>query len=310
METFALKGMHMAEQDKDLIPFASSEGPKTVRRIWHNGEWYYSVIDLVGVLTEAKEPRKYWNQIKARASTEGFEATLQQVLPLRLKSSDGRFRLTDTANRQTMLRIIQAIPSPRAEPVRLWLAQVGEERIEEVENPEAALERVRHTYRAKGYDERWIEERIKNDLIRNALTDEWKDRGAQGPEYAILTNVISEGTFGLSVEAHKTYKLLPPTSKTNLRDHMTYLELALSSLGEATAITLHQSRDSQGFGPLHRDATEAGEVGREARRSIEQRTGQPVVSPTNSLGKTKTKEQHRRLAQQQPSLFDDPPEAE
>ncbi len=293
----------MAEQHKDLIPLEGGNGTKNIRRIWHNEDWYYSVIDLIGVLTNAPEPRKYWNQIKARASTEGFEITLKEIVQLRIKSPDGRFRLTDTANRQTILRIIQSIPSPRAEPVRLWLAKVGDERIEEVENPEVALERVRNTLRAKGYDDRWIEERIKNDLIRNALTDEWKDRGAQRFEYSILTNVISEGTFDISVEAHKKYKQLPTTLKTNLRDHMTYLELALSSLGEATAITLHQGRDSQGFGQLHRDATEAGEVGNEARKSIEQRTGQPVVSPTNALDKTKTKEKRRIQAKQQLSLF-------
>jgi len=293
----------VAEQHKDLIPLEGGNGTKNIRRIWHNEDWYYSVIDLIGVLTNAPEPRKYWNQIKARASTEGFEITLKEIVQLRIKSPDGRFRLTDTANRQTILRIIQSIPSPRAEPVRLWLAKVGDERIEEVENPEVALERVRNTLRAKGYDDRWIEERIKNDLIRNALTDEWKDRGAQRFEYSILTNVISEGTFDISVEAHKKYKQLPTTLKTNLRDHMTYLELALSSLGEATAITLHQGRDSQGFGQLHRDATEAGEVGNEARKSIEQRTGQPVVSPTNALDKTKTKEKRRIQAKQQLSLF-------
>ena len=296
---------NVAKQSKDLISFEEGNETKNIRRVWHKGDWYYSVIDLISVLTDAPEPRKYWNRIKARANTEGFEVTLKEIVQLRLKSPDGRFRLTDTANRQTVLRIIQSIPSPRVEPVRLWLAEVGDERIEEVENPEVALERVRNTLRAKGYDDQWIEERIKNDLIRNALTDEWKDRGAKRSEYPILTNVISEGTFGISVEGHKKYKQLPITLKTNLRDHMTYLELALSSLGEATAITLHQSRDSQGFELLHRDATEAGEVGSEARKSIEQRTGQPVVSSTNALDKTKTKEKRRIQAQQQLSLFDE-----
>ena len=298
----------MSDQDKNMIPFEGSEGTRDVRRVWHDGEWYYSVVDLIGVLTDSPQPRMYWNRVKARAETEGFEDTLRQVIQLRLKSPDGKLRLTDTATRQTVLRIIQAIPSPRAEPVRLWLAKVGDERIEEIENPEAALNRVRQTYRAKGHDDLWIEERIKNDIIRNGLTDEWKDRGAQGTDYSILTNVISEGTFGISVEAHKTYKLLPATTKMNLRDHMTYLELALSSLGEATAVTLHQSRESQGFGELHRDATEAGEVGGEARKSIEQRTGQPVVSSTNHLDKTKVEQKRRIQAKQQPSLFDEAPE--
>ncbi len=295
----------MAEKSKDLIPFEESGNTKDVRRVWHKGEWYYSVIDLVGVLTDSHQPRTYWNKIKVRASTEGFEETIQQVVQLRLKSPDGKFRLTDTATRQTMLRIIQAIPSPRAEPVRLWLAKVGDERIEEIENPEAALDRVRATYRAKGHDDLWIEERVKNDIIRNGLTDEWKERGAKGTDYSILTNVISEGTFDISVEAHKKYKLLPATPKMNLRDHMTYLELALSSLGEATAVTLHQNRESQGFNELHRDATEVGEVGGEARKSIEHRIGQSVVSPTNHLDKTKAQQKRRIKNPQQPSLLDD-----
>jgi len=295
----------MVKQDKNLIAFEGSEGIRNVRRVWHNKEWYYSIIDLVGVLTDSLEPRKYWNTIKARAATEGFEETIQQVVQLRLKSPDGKFRLTDTATRQTMLRIIQAIPSPRAEPVRLWLAKVGDERIEEIENPEAALDRVRTTYRAKGHDDPCIEGRIKNDIIRNGLTDEWKERGAKGADYSILTNVISEGTFDISVEAHKKYKLLPATPKINLRDHMTYLELALSSLGEATAVTLHQNREGQGFSELHRDATEAGEVGGEARKSIEHRIGQSVVSPTNHLDKTKAQQKRRIKNQQQPSLLDD-----
>ena len=188
---------------------------KQLRRVWHKGEWYYSIIDVIAVLTDSTDPRKYWVALKARAKTEGFDETLAQIEPLKLKSLDGRLRITDTANRQALLRIIQSVPSPKAEPFRLWLAKVGEERFEEIENPEAALDRVRATYRAKGYGDAWIEERIRNDLIRNELTDEWLDRGAkEGVEFAILTNEITKGTFNLSVQVYKQYKLLP--AKANL----------------------------------------------------------------------------------------------
>lgn len=237
-----------------------------------------------------------WSQLKERAKSEGFQESLASIEPLKLKSPDGRFRLTDTANRQTLLRLIQSVPSPRAEPFRLWLAQVGEERLEEIEHPEAAIERVREMYRAKGYDDAWIEARIKNDLIRNELTDEWKERGAkEGVEYAILTNELSKGTFGLTVQAHKDYKLLP--TRANLRDHMTPIELALTSLSEATAITYHRERDSQGFPALKRDATDAGEAAGDARRALEARMGRPVVSRENSLDKQTPR---RRLKQAKP----------
>ncbi len=273
---------------KDLALFA---GTYEIRRVWHQGDWFYSVVDLIKALTDSPSPTKYWVALKNRmASVEGFA---EELVQLKLKSSvDGRFRLTDTANRQTCLRIIQSVPSPRAEPIRTWLAEVGEERIEEVEDPEAALQRVRETYRAKGYTDEWIEARLRSDLIRNELTDEWRERGAQeGREFAVLTNVISEGTFGLSIQAHKTYKLLPVGA--NLRDHMNPLELALSSLGEATAVTLHRDRDSQGFVELKRDATDAGEVGGQARKLVEQRIGKPVVSSENYLALTQPKKQRR-----------------
>lgn len=289
----------MEENNKSLTNL-----PTEIRRIWYNDEWYYSIIDIIRYLTDSTNANDYWRKLKARAKTEGFEETLDQVVQLKLKAQDGRFRLTDTANRQTVLRLIQSIPSPKAEPVRLWLAQVGEERFEEIEHPQQTIERIRQTYRAKGYDDAWIEERIKNDLIRNELTDEWKDRGAkEGVEFAVLTNTIHEGTFDISVQAHKKYKILP--TKANLCDHMTPLELALTSLSEATAITLHQDRDSQGFTELKQDAIDAGEAGGEARKVIEKRIGKPVVSSQNYLENTKRQYQKRIERQQQPSLFDE-----
>ena len=290
------KFMPEDQDSNDLIIFEQ----KQVRRMWHKEDWFYSIIDVVAILTDASRPRIYWYQMKERIKTEGFDEALAQIEQLKFKSPDGRFRLTDTANRETLLRIIQSIPSPRAEPFRLWLARVGEERFEEIEHPEAAIERVRVTYRAKGYDEAWIEARIKNDLIRNELTDEWKDRGAkEGVEFAVLTNELSKGTFGMTVSVYKDYKLLP--ARTNLRDHMTPIELALTSLSEATAITFHRERDSQDFPELKRDTTDAGQATGEARRALEKNMGRSVVSRENYL-KTKTVKEKGAQEEQPPLL--------
>ncbi len=294
----------MATKDNQAL---SSFNP-TIRRVWHKNEWYYSIVDVIAILADSTNPRSYWNKLKTRATSEGFDEALTQIEPLKLKSADGKFRLTDTANRQTVLRIIQSIPSPKAEPFRLWLAQVGEERLEEIENPEAALDRVRAIYRAKGYDAAWIEERIKNDLVRNELTDEWHERGAkEGLEYAILTNEISAGTFDLSIQAYKQYKLLPP--KANLRDHMTTMELVLCSLGEATATLYHRNRDSQGFPALKKDARDAGVTAGKARRIIEEDLGESLVHPENHLDLKPTKTK-KNLPPPQLSLFDTTPEPE
>lgn len=304
-------------------------GQQTIRRVWHTDEWYYSIVDVIAVLTESSNPRNYWNMLKARAKSEGFDEAMADIVPLKLKSADNRFRLTETANRATLLRIIQSIPSPRAEPFRLWLAQVGDERLEEIENPEAAIERIRELYRARGHNEAWIEARIRNDLARNELTDEWRDRGAkEGVEYAILTNEISEGTFNLTVQAYKQYKILPKSS--NLRDHMTTMELVLCSLGEATATLYHRNRDSQGFPELKRDARDAGVTAGKARQVIEADLGESVVSQANHLAlqgsprRTKrdaklTSGTAQQIGQRAPahqgdetqlSLFDDPGSAE
>jgi DNA-damage-inducible protein D len=284
------------EENRELALFEQ----KHLRRVWHEGEWYYSITDPITALTDSANPRVYWGKLKERAKSEGFDEALARIEQLKLKSPDGRFRLTDTANRETLLRIIQSIPSPRAEPFRLWLARVGEERFEEIEHPEAAIERVRATYRAKGYDEAWIDARIKNDLIRNELTDEWKDRGAkEGVEFAVLTNELSKGTFGMTVSVYKDYKLLP--ARTNLRDHMTPIELALTSLSEATAITFHRERDSLGFPELKRDTTDAGQATGEARRALEKNMGRSVVSRENYL-KTKTVKEMGTQEEQPPLL--------
>ncbi|NJO55871.1 MAG: phage antirepressor protein [Rhodospirillales bacterium] len=257
-----------------------------VRRMWYEDRWFYSVVDVVAVLTESVNPNRYWNTLKSRLQGEGADDVLAAIRQLKLQSRDNRLRLTDVADRETLLRIIQSIPSPRAEPFKAWLAQVGEERFVEIEHPEAAFERIRQGYRNRGYDERWIEERMRADLIRNDLTTEWQERGAtEGTQFAILTNTIHEGTFAISVAGHKTFKDL--SRRENLRDHMSPIELALLSLGEATAIELHRDRDSQGFGELKRDATDAGATAGRARKVIEQDLGRPVVSAQNARAFTR-----------------------
>lgn len=255
-------------------------GGTIVRRMWYGNEWFYSVVDVVAVLTESANANRYWNTLKTRLRSESGGNALRGIVQLKLQSRDNRLRLTDVANRETLLRVIQSIPSPRAEPFKQWLAQVGEERFVEIENPEAAFERIRDTYRARGYDERWIDERMRADLIRNELTTEWQERGAtEGVQFAILTNTIHEGTFAFSVVGHKDYKSL--RKRDSLRDHMTPIELALISLGEATAIEMHRDRESQGFPALKRDAGDAGTTAGKARQVIEADLGRPVVSPQN-----------------------------
>lgn len=274
-----------------------------IRRIWHKDEWYYSVIDVIAFLTGTKNPQSYWSVLKTRMKSEGFDEALH-IEQFRLQAADHRFRLTDSMNRQGVLRLIQSIPSAHVEPLRQWLAEVGEERLVEIEHPEEALGKVRARYRAEGRDEAWIEERIKNDLIRNELTDEWKDRGVTTQtHFAILTNELNQGTFGISVRAYKQYKLLP--SRSNLRDHMTPLELVLCSLSEATAIELHRDRDSQGFPQIKQDATDAGQTAGEARRLVEKRLGRPVVSSENFLNIKQVKgKSNKQQEPNGPTLFD------
>ncbi len=271
-----------------------------IRRIWHNDTWYYVIVDVLAyVLPEIQDHANYWRVLKNRLrNDDGARETIESIVQLKLKARDGRMRQTDTCDRVSIFRILQSIHSPRVEPFKQWLAQTGDERIEEIEHPEQALDRIRAQLRAKGHDDKWIEERIKSDLIRNDLTDEWKERGAEeGMQFAILTNEIHQGTFDISVQAHKKYKMLP--QRANLRDHMTHLELALTSLSEATAITLHQNRDSQSFPELQRDAADAGAIGGDARRMIEQRIQQPVVSPQNFLDQTNRKKRQLPSSEQQ-----------
>jgi hypothetical protein len=252
-----------------------------IRRVWHNERWFFSVIDVIGILTGTERPRKYWNDLKTKLEAEGYVEVSEKIGQLKMKSSDGKMRLTDAADTETLLRIVQSIPSPRVEPLRQWLARVGTERLEEIENPALAADRLRRLYRQRGYTDEWIDQRLQGIVVRDELTAEWKDRGAEeGREFAILTDVLHQGTFEVSTSEHKAIKSLK--SRANLRDNMTSLELALTMLSEATSATLHQARDSQGFVALERDAHKAGDIAGTARMQIEVETGQPVVSGENA----------------------------
>jgi hypothetical protein len=257
---------------------------KKIRRILHDGEWYFSIIDIVEVLTDSPNPRRYWSNLKIQLSeNEGFVQLYRKTVQLKLESSDGKKYFTDTANTETIFRIIQSIPSPKAEPFKRWLAQVGYERIQEIEDPELATKRTRAIYKAKGYSDEWIEKRMRGIAIREELTDEWDKRGVKlQREYAILTAEISKATFGMTPSEYKAHKNL---AQENLRDHMTDLELIFSMLGEAATKEIAVNRDAQGFDENKSAAKMGGKIAGDARDQLEQESGKPVISQDNFLGR-------------------------
>src|SRR6266568_562754 len=252
---------------------------KHIRRILHDGEWWFSVIDIIEVLVGSERPRKYWNDLKKKLLQEGYDQLSEKIGQLKLQSTDGKFYATDCANTETMFRIIQSVPSPKVEPLKRWLARVAKERIDEIENPELSMERMKELYEKKGYPKEWIDKRMRGIAIRQDLTDEWQNRGAgTSLEYAILTNEIMQGAFDLKVEDYKQVKGL---ERENLRDHMTDIELILTMLAEATTTKLHRDRDTQGFEPLVKVARDGGAVAGRTRKDIETQSGKPVVSNEN-----------------------------
>ena len=251
-----------------------------IRSEWNEKEqkWFFSVIDIVGVLTDSPDPKDYWYRIKKREKISGIELSTI-CRQLKLEAYDGKMRVTDCADAEGLLRIIQSIPSPKAEPFKIWLARVGYERLEEIENPELSMERMQALYEKKGYPKEWIDKRMRGIAVRQDLTDEWKNRGATtSKEYAILTNEIMQGAFDLNVDDYKQVKGL---ARENLRDHMTDIELILTMLGEATTTKLHRDRDSKGFQPLKKDAHDGGAVAGRTRKDIEKQAGKPVVTSEN-----------------------------
>ncbi len=260
---------------------------KKIRTTWNEDEeeWYFSVVDVVEVLTDSADyqtARKYWNKLRQRLSEEGSEL-VTICHRLKMIAADGKMRETDVLDTKGLLRLIQSIPSPKAEPFKMWLAQVGNERLDEIADPEKAILRGADFYRAKGYTEGWINQRLQSIEMRKELTDEWKARGIeQEQEYAILTNEMTKAWSGFSVKQYKQFKNL---KKENLRDNMTNVELVLNMLAEVTTTAISKSRDPETFEESRQIAVEGGSVAKDARENIEARTGQSVISPLNAKDK-------------------------
>ena len=254
---------------------------KKIRRLWNDKEekWYFSVVDVVAVLTGSTIPRRYWSDLKIKLQKEGSEV-YEKIVQLKMQAADGKYYQTDAADTEVMLRIIQSIPSPNAEPFKLWLARVGYERLEETADPELAINRALKTYLQKGYSREWINQRLKTIEIRKALTDKWENRGVkEGLEFAILTNEITQAWAGLTT---KEYKNLKGLKKENLRDNMTNLELVLNMLAETATTEISQKRQPKNFPENKRVAREGGTVAGNARKEIESKTDKKVISSKNA----------------------------
>ena len=254
-----------------------------IRTAWdaEKEEWYFSIIDVISVLTGTANPRRYWSDLKRKLKAEGANELYEKIVQLKMLSSDGKRYKTDVANTEQLLRIIQSIPSPKAEPFKAWLAMVGKERIEETIDPEQAIDRALDTYLKKGYSEEWIHQRLLAIRIRNELTDEWKKRGVQkGKEYAILTDEISRAWSGMTTGQYKRLKGL---TKENLRDNMTDLELVLTMLAEASTTDISKTAKPQTFEENKQVAKRGGKVAGIARQALEAETGKPVITEKNSF---------------------------
>ncbi|MBU0461459.1 MAG: phage antirepressor protein [Nanoarchaeota archaeon] len=263
---------------------------KNIRRVWHKDEWYFSVVDVIAALTESPTPRQYWGKLKDR---EFFNVELSPIwVQLKLPSADGKYYETDCANTEGLFRIIQSIPSPKAEPFKLWLAKVGYERVQEIQDPELAQRRMKELYRQKGYSEEWIEKRVRGIAIRDELTDEWKKRGVKTDrEFALLTAEISKATFGMTPSEYKEFKGL---NKENLRDHMNDLEMIFNMLGERVTTEITRVKDSKELVECKHASKEGGEVAGNARADAEKRIGRPITSRENFLDEPE-KEKRKRL---------------
>jgi DNA-damage-inducible protein D len=265
-------------EQKNLTPF---EGGEKIRKVWHREEWWFSIIDVIQVLTDSASPKTYWGMMKKRES-QPFTNCEQ----LKMIAHDGKNRLTDCANTEGVLRIVMSIPSPKAEPLKQWMAQVSTERIEETENPELGFERLTEIYKSKGYTDEWIERRIEAHKARKRLTDEWQNRGIlEKNDYSILTAVIAKGTFGLTPSEHSDLKGI---GNKNLRDHMTPLELIFTALGEEVTRSLAIKEDAQGFNENHDVAVQGGRMAGKFRKETEAK-GVEVVSKKNYLKESKQK---------------------
>ncbi len=255
---------------------------KQVRRAWDKNkeEWFFSIIDVIAILTNSENPRKYWNKLSQRLREEGSEV-VTNCHRLKLIAEDGKLRFTGVADTKTILRLIQSIPSPKAEPFKLWLAKVGNERIEEIIDPEKAIQRALQTYLKKGYSDEWTNQRLKTIEVRKELTDEWQERGVKpGKGFAILTDEISKAWADMTTKQYKEFKNL---KKENLRDNMANLELVLNMLAEATTAEISKSKKPETFNDNKKVAKEGGKIAGNARKEIEQKTGKKIITRKNNL---------------------------
>ena len=258
-----------------------------IRSVWdeEREEWFFSIVDIVGVLTESVNPRDYWYRVKKRMSNEEKSQLSTICRQLKMKSSDGKMYKTDVADIQGIFRIIQSIPSPKAEPFKMWLAEVGKDRVDEIIDPEITIDRALETYLQKGYSREWINQRLQAIQVRKELTDSWQDHGVEkGKEYAILTNEITKAWSGMNVKKYKDFKGL---KKENLRDNMTTTELILNMLAETATKDINEATNPQGLEENIKTAREGGSIAGEARKSIEARTGKPVISNKKAIDFTK-----------------------
>lgn len=273
---------------KELVKTFEGSG---IRRVWHNEKWYFSVVDIIAVLTESKDVQAYWRKLKQRLKTEGNE-TVTKCHALKMPAVDGKMRLTDAADVETMFRIIQSIPSPKAEPIKQWLARVGYERTKEYEDPSLAIDRARSYYKRLGRSEQWIQQRILGQNTRNKLTDYWSEHEInEGKEYAVLTNIIHKEWSDMSVKQHKELKGL---KQQNLRDHMSEAELIFTALAELSTRQIAERDNATGMKENKIAAKEGGSIAKKARLDLEHKTRQKVITSNNllsrSLGVKKIKE--------------------
>jgi len=277
--------MNMVEESqKGLVVFQDNK----IRRLWHDNQWYYSVIDIVAVLSESDNPATYWRVLKHR------EPQLVTICNgLKMVAPDGKLRYTDCVNTKNAFRLIQSIPSKKAEPFKMWLAELGKERIEEIENPEIAQGRVKEYYELKGYPKDWIDRRLRGIAIRQDLTDEWKLRGVEEEKsFAILTNEITKATFGKTVGEYRQFKKLKKSNQ-NLRDHMTDWELILTMVGEKATTDITIAKDAKGFSKLKETAKEGGDIAKNTRKELEEKIGKSIVSEQNYLNLTDQKKKKK-----------------
>ncbi len=273
---------NVPDGELELVAFKK----EAIRRVCRNDEWWYSIVDVITCLTGSERGRKYWSDLKAKLDKEGFSELSDEIGQLPMQSPDGKMRQTDVATAETILRIIQSISSPKAEPFKRWLARVGYERIQEAQDPEVIIKRAILLYQVQGRSDDWIEKRIRTIVSRKELTAEWKKRGVQeAKDYATLTNVISQETFGVHTKNHMKVKGL--SARHNLRDHMTDMELILTMLGETSTKEIAQQRDAQGIYQNFHAARDGGAIAGSARKEIEKQTGKKVVSSQNFLGSEK-----------------------